>query len=160
MDKIRLFDLYYSYNITKIYETFNLRIANFILLVQFILGSSIIVNFEKTLPICCQHYWNLGSGILIVFLSASSFIYKYGDKAILSGQLHKRYGKIINDYRINKNININKEIAQIEIDDIKIVGAFEDIAFKRSLIQLGLEDKKKLSLYQKLIALACSESFR
>lgn len=159
MDKKRLFDLYYSYNITKIYETFNLRIANLILLIQFILGSSIAVDIVRILPQNCRNYWHLGTGLTIVCLSAISFVYKCSEKAILAGQLNKRYGQVINAYKLNKNLNVDKEMAKIEPDDIKIVGAFEDIAFKRSLIQLGLQDRKKLSLYQKTIAFISGESF-
>ncbi|QIM65493.1 hypothetical protein [Frederiksenia canicola] len=159
MDNKRLFDLYYSYNLTKIYETFNLRIANFILLMQFILGSSIVVDVVRFLPPHIRPIWHLISGLLIVFLSALSFIYKYSENAILAAQLKKRYGHTINQYQLNKKLNIDREMLKIEPDDIKIVGAFEDIAYKRSLIQLGLPDKKKLTRYQKLVAFLCSESF-
>ncbi|QIM63220.1 hypothetical protein A1D29_07970 [Pasteurellaceae bacterium Orientalotternb1] len=159
MDNKRLFDLYYSYNLTKIYETFNLRIANFILLVQFVLGSSIVVDFERFLPPHSRNMWQFISGLIIVILSALSFIYKYSDKAILAAQLNKRYGHVINQYQLNKNLNIDLEMLRIEPDDIKIVGAFEDIAYKRSKIQLGLKDHKILTRYQKIIAFLSGESF-
>lgn len=153
------FVLYYSHNLTKIYETFNLRISRVIVLIQILLGSSIAINLTKIFPTVNIEYWNFFSGLIIAFVSALNFVYKFDESALLAGQQHKRYGKIISSIRLDSNINIDSELKNIESNDVKIVGAFEDIAEKRTQIQLEYEDNIKLSCRQKLIAFISGESF-
>lgn len=153
------FVLYYSHNLTKIYETFNLRVARVIVLIQIVLGSSIAINLTKIFPSINIEHWNFFSGLIIAFVSALNFVYKFDESALLAGQQNKRYGKIISSLRLDSSINIEAKLKEIEDSDVKIVGAFEDIAQKRTQIQLDYDDDIKLSCRQKLIAFISGESF-
>lgn len=153
------FVLYYSHNLTKIYETFNLRIARVIVLIQILLGSSIAINLTKIFPTLNIEHWNFFSGLIIAFVSALNFVYKFDEVALLAGQQYKRYGKIISALRLDSDINIESELKKVENDDVKIVGAFEDIAQKRTQIQLEYDDNIELSCRQKVIAFIAGESF-
>ncbi|GJH43265.1 hypothetical protein [Pasteurella canis] len=153
------FVLYYSHNLTKIYETFNLRISRVIVLIQILLGSSIAINLTKIFPSINIEHWNFFSGLVIAFVSALNFVYKFDESALLAGQQYKRYGKIISALRLDSTINIDSELKKIESDDVKIVGAFEDIAQKRTQIQLEYDDNIKLSIRQKIIAFISGENF-
>lgn len=153
------FVLYYAHNLTKIYETFNLRISRVIVLIQILLGSSIAINLTKIFPTINIEYWNFFSGLIIAFVSAINFVYKFDESALLAGLQHKRYSKIISAIRRDSSLNIDEELQKIENDDVKIVGAFEDIAQKRTEIQLEYADNTKLSCRQKIIAFISGESF-
>ncbi|MDP8078363.1 hypothetical protein [Phocoenobacter skyensis] len=87
------------------------------------------------------------------------FVYKYNEVALLSKQQSERYKNIISLLNTDPKLDINAELNKIEKYDVDISGALEEIAFKRSAIQLSLEDTTELTLYQRIIAKLAGEYF-
>ncbi len=153
------FLLYYSYNLTKIYTTLNLRISRLIVFIQIFLGSSIAINLTVVFPSINIEHWNLFSGLTIAFVSALNFVYKFDENAVLAGQQYKRYKSIISALQANSKLNIDSRLKEIEENDIHIYGSLEDIAQKRTQIQLDYDDDIKLNWRKKFIAFISGESF-
>lgn len=153
------FSLFYAHNLTKIYGTFNSRIANIITFIQILFGSSLALDVTKTFPLLSDYHWTFWTGAIVTATAILSFVYKFDEKALLSNQLYRHYGSIISKYRHNPALDIDHEMLNLPIDEIKIVGAFEDIAYKRTAIQLSRDDYTKLDCYQCFIAYFSGDSF-
>ena len=70
------FSLFYAHNLTKIYGTFNSRIANIITFIQILFGSSLALDVTKTFPLLSDYHWTFWTGAIVTATAILSFVYK------------------------------------------------------------------------------------
>lgn len=151
-----IFKLYYSYNLERLFYCLNTRLNNLFTIIQLLLSSAIIGDLSRYTS---NFNLNIAIGVILAVLSALSFVYRLGEKSVASKIAVNRYSALLYRYTKMSDDEISEALLENNSIDNHISGAFEYIAFKRSSIQLGLEDNTKLSCYQSLIAKFCGEKF-
>lgn len=149
-----IFELYYSYNLENLYYHCNARLNNLFTVLQLLLSSAIIGNLSQ--------YWacaNLVVGIVLAVLSALSLVYRFGEKAAVSQIAKARYSSLIHQYSQMSDDELRQALFNSDAIDNHITGAFAEIAFKRTTIQLDRVDETKLTFCQSFIATFCGEHF-
>lgn len=151
-----VFTLYYNYNVERLFYQFNNRLNNLFMVIQLLLSSAIIGDLSRYTS---NFNLNIAIGFILAVLSALSFVYCFGEKAVSAQLATDRYLVLIHRYEKMSNDEISEALIGVNSIDSQITGAIVDIAFKRSSIQLELEDNTQLSCCQTLIAKFCGEKF-
>lgn len=151
-----VFKLYYSYNLERLFYCFNSRLNNLFTIIQLLLSSAIIGDLSRY---ASNFNLNIAIGIILAILSALSFVYRLGEKAVASQIAMNRYSVLIHRYSTMSDDEISEALLETSSIDSPITGSLVEIAYKRSAIQLELQDDTKLNCYQKFIAKFCGEKF-
>lgn len=151
-----VFNVYYNYNLERLFYHFNNRLSNLFIVIQLLLSSAIIGDLSRYIP---NFNVNIVIGMILAVLSALSFVYRFGEKAVSSRIAMDRYLALVHRYEKMSNDEISEVLIGGNSIDSYITGSLVAIAYKRSAIQLGLEDETQLSCYQATIAKFCGEKF-
>lgn len=149
-----VFKLYYSYNLERLSYCFNTRLNILFTLLQSLLACTIIGDFSRY-----SANFNIAIGFILAVLSALSFVYRFGEKAGASKIAMNRYSALIHRYSTMSDDEMSDALLESSSIDSPITGSLVEIAYKRSAIQLELQDDTKLNCYQKFIAKFCGEKF-
>lgn len=151
-----VFELYYSYNLENLYYHFNARLNNILTAIQLLLSSAIIGDLSRYVP---NYNLNIFIGVVLAILSIISLVYRFGEKAAVSKIAKAQYQSLMKRYSKMSNDELNDALISTDAINNNITGVFSNISFKRSAIQLGLEDNTKLKCCEAFIASFCGESF-
>lgn len=150
-----IFNLHYSYNLENLYYHFNHRLNNLLITTQLLLSSAIIGNVSQYVP-----HLNAVIGVILAMISVLVLVYRFSEKSGSSRISANHYSSLVHRYSQMSDDELAEALLNNSEADERITGAVVPIAFKRSAIQLGLNDDTKLSYYQSFIAKFCGESFR
>lgn len=151
-----VFELYFSYNLESLHYHFNTRLNNLLTAIQLLLSSAIIGDLSRYAP---NYNLTIYIGVILAVLSIISLVYRFGEKAAVSKIAKSQYQSLIKRYSKMSDDELNNALIDTDAIDNNITGVLSNIAFKRSAIQLGLEDNTKLSCCQSCIASFCGENF-
>ncbi|MDU4566135.1 MAG: hypothetical protein E6Y63_06755 [Haemophilus parainfluenzae] len=152
-----VFELYYSYNLENLFYHCNARLNNLFTVVQLLLSSAIIGDLSSYTPPSVNI--NIIIGLILAVLSALSLVYRFGEKAVSARIGADRYSALIHRHSKMTDDELADVLLESNSLDNHITGVFADIAYKRSAIQLNLQDDTKLTCYQSFIAKFCGEKF-
>lgn len=151
-----VFELYYSYNLENLHYHFNNRVNKLLITIQLLLSSAVFGDLSQYFP---NLHLNIIIGLILAILSALSLVYGFGEKAALSQATKAQYQPLLKRYAIMTDEELIQELIASDSSNSNITGALTDIAYKRSAIQLNLEDNTKLGCYKSIVAWFCGESF-
>ncbi|HDR1800316.1 hypothetical protein [Pasteurella multocida] len=151
-----VFELYYSYNLESLHYHFNARINNLFITIQLLLSSAIIGDLSRYAP---DINLNIFIGLVLSVLSIISFVYRFGEKAAVSKIALSQYSSLLHRYSRMVDDELNNALLETNSIDNNITGAFADIVYKRSSIQMSREENIKLGCYKSFVAWFCGESF-
>ncbi|HDR1061696.1 TPA: hypothetical protein QB310_000391 [Pasteurella multocida] len=151
-----VFNLHYSYNIENLNYHFNARLNNLLTLIQLLLSSAIIGDLSR-------YTSNLNIdiilGLILTVISSLVIVYRFGEKLVSSRIAADRYSALIHRHSNMSDNELANALLETNSINNQITGAFADIAYKRSSIQLNREDITELTPYQSIIAKFCGENF-
>ena len=149
--------MYYSYNLENLFYHCNARLNNLFTVVQLLLSSAIIGDLSSYTPPSVNI--NIIIGLILAVLSALSLVYRFGEKVVSARIGADRYSALIHRHSKMTDDELADVLLESNSLDNHITGVFADIAYKRSAIQLNLQDDTKLTCYQSFIAKFCGEKF-
>lgn len=124
---------------------------------QLLLSSAIIGDLSSYTPPSVNI--NIIIGLILAVLSALSLVYRFGEKVVSARIGADRYSALIHRHSKMTDDELADVLLESNSLDNHITGVFADIAYKRSAIQLNLQDDTKLTCYQSFIAKFCGEKF-
>lgn len=117
----------YSFHVETLTECFNRRVDRLLTLLLILLGSSIAASFDG------QVLW----GALVAIISATQFVYRFGEHAAIADDRAKEYQRLVRDMKTTdmQDDELRHRNEAISGHDSKPPTFIKQIAYRNALIQ-------------------------
>lgn len=139
----REFELQHSYYVEEVVESFNRRLGTILTFMQFLLGSSVVAEIGSAYV----------TGLAIAVIAALQATYKFGERAEHGRHQKLAYAKLIDRFRSGDTENLYDDVTEARKSDSPASSSFQLIAQQCAYIKVAEDDKIKLTLFHKALAL-------
>lgn len=126
-----IFDVNYSHRLEDMFGTLTGRIDKFISLLLFILGGTVLSPYANIFVF----------GLCVSVLSAIQLFYQFGKQSGISDDQAKKYLLLMSELSVLADGDLLKRFNDLQSSDSKPWGLLKNAAYKRTCIQLGLQDE-------------------
>lgn len=137
-----IFDVNYSYHLEKMYFTILTRLDKAITMLLIVLGFSVFAPFMNIFAF----------GVAVAVLSVMQLVYQYGQAAGLSKEQMRQYRRLLVEIDSLSDDELRNRLMKIQDADSVPWQSLMKAAFKRTCIQLEIEDDKKFTIRERITA--------
>ncbi|OLO05247.1 hypothetical protein BTW07_04250 [Salinicola socius] len=137
------FNIYVSYNVEKLTETYYSRLDRLFTLLMILMGSAVFSGLSS-------QYW---MGVVIVIVPALQLVYRFGEVAGQAGSQKHRYSSLMNRMQHMEDEELADAFIRTQERDVRPLSAIESLAFNKACHMRGQADHcADLNLLEKFLA--------
>lgn len=136
------FELYNSYCVEEVCETYNRRLDRILAFVLFVLGASIIATVTSRTFV----------GLAVAFISGLQITYKFGEHAGKSRSQRLRYAELMSRSDLITEKKLSSQLAIASKSDSSASGWMRAVGHVKACIMLGEDTDVVLTWWQRFLA--------